>query len=116
MIFRITCDPEADQGIGDAKPECDRERAQDDTERDEAVDARMVPVRDERRAVEPPSGTQAHARGDLVAGKAERAREPDRQEVVDVLRVDEPHHGRIAATQAETKIARMTANPQAVRP
>ena len=58
------------------------QRAEDDAERHEAVDARVVAVGDERRAVETPPRPQSHLSSELVAEKAECSSRCERPEIV----------------------------------
>ena len=90
MILRITsviARPMIGSAICDA--ERDDDRAGDDAERDEAVDPGVVAVRDQRRAREPPAGTQPHLGGDLVPDEADHPGGGEHPEVGQVLRVDE---------------------------
>ena len=82
-------DREADDRVGDLRAERDDDRARDDGERDEAVDAGVVSVGGHRRAPEPPPRRQAHPRRELVADKADDAGRGEHPQVGQVLRVDE---------------------------
>ena len=66
-------DQEADDRVRDLRAERDERGRQDDAERDEAVDARVVPVGGHRGACEAAPGRQAHVGGELVPGEADRA-------------------------------------------
>ena len=78
-------DREADDRVGDLRAERDDDRAGDDAERDEAVDAGVVAVGDQRRAVEPATAAQPHLGGDLVAEEADHAGGGEHPEVREVL-------------------------------
>ena len=79
-----------DQRIGDRDAEADDGRAGDDAERDEPVDAGVIPVGDERGTVEPAPGPQPHARRELVADEADQAGRGQHPQMGEVLRVQEP--------------------------
>src|SRR5438067_936757 len=66
-------DHQADDRIGEAEAECDDGRACDYAEADEAVDARMVSVGDESRAVQPAPCSEPNLGCDLVADEADQA-------------------------------------------
>jgi hypothetical protein len=67
-------DRQADQGVGDVEAERDDDRARDDREADEPVNASVVSVGDERGTVEAGAGAQAHLGRDLVADEADDRR------------------------------------------
>src|SRR3954452_3444015 len=58
-------DREPDHRVDDRNAEPGGERAADHSERDEAVDSRVLSVCEERRAAEPAAAAEAHLRGDL---------------------------------------------------
>src|SRR6266545_8142484 len=60
-------DREADQRVGDLDAEPDDERAGNDAEADQGIDASMIAVGDERRAPQPPPRPEPDAGRDLVA-------------------------------------------------
>ena len=74
VILRITsviARPMSGSAIWSA--ERDDDGAGDDAERDEAVDAGVVAVGDQRRAREPPPGAEPNLGGELVADEADHA-------------------------------------------
>ena len=76
-------------GSARSSPSCDEYGAEHDAERDERVDARVVTVRDERRAVQTTAGAQPHLRSHLVARDSRRAGGCYPAEVRELLRVDQ---------------------------
>jgi hypothetical protein len=66
-------DGEADEWIGSGEAEGNEGGAGDDGEGDEAVDAGVVSVGDQRGAVEAPTGSEPDLGGDLVADEADDA-------------------------------------------
>ena len=77
-------------GVGALEAEGDEHGAQDDAEGDEAVDARVVAVGDERGAVKAAAGAQPDLRGHLVTQKADRPGRGEPAEVRELVGVDEP--------------------------
>ena len=75
-------DHEADQRVRALEAECNYRGGSDNTEGDVAVNACMVPIGDESRAVESPPRPQANARRKLVAEEADQSRERQCGEVV----------------------------------
>lgn len=86
------CDHEADDRVGDLRAERDDDRARNNAEGDEAVDAGVLAVGDHRGARESPSSAEPYPGGKLVAGEADGARSSKHPEVGQVLRVDETLH------------------------
>jgi hypothetical protein len=82
-------DPEADHRVENRRAKPGSDRAADHRQRDEAIDPRVVSVRDERRTAEPSPTAQTHACGDLVADEADDARGGEHSEVAQVLRMNE---------------------------
>jgi hypothetical protein len=66
-------DSEADDRVGDRHTKCHDDGARDHAEADEAVSASVVPVGDQSRAVEPPSGSRPDLSRNLVADEADYA-------------------------------------------
>jgi hypothetical protein len=87
------CDRDADDGVGPLEAEGHERRAEDDCEGDEPVDARVVPVRHEGRAVETASGAEAHLRGDLVPEEADDAGNRDQPQMREIAWVEQPVDG-----------------------
>ena len=83
------CDCETDEGVRDLSSQSNRRSARDDAERNQAIDARVVAVGDECRAVQLPTRTEAHLRCDLIAKESEEACECEWPEVFDVFGIDE---------------------------
>ena len=77
-------------GSAACRPSATSDRRRDDGEADEAVGAGVIAVGDQRGALQPPAGAQADHRGDLVADEPDRAGDAERQQVVDVLGIDQP--------------------------
>ena len=86
-------DREADERIGDLDAHGDHDGRGDDTERHEAVDTRVMAVGDQRRTVEPGAGAEPDPRRELVAGEADDSGGGEREQILEVLRMDEPAHG-----------------------
>jgi len=82
-------DEEADDRIRDLEAGGEGDRARDDAERDETVDARVVPVGDERGTCKAPSSAKPDLRCDLVAGEADQAGDGEREQVGERLRIEE---------------------------
>src|SRR5579884_3693679 len=66
-------DHEADHRVGDVQSERDDGRASDHAETDEAVDARVLAVRDQRGTLQPVASAEPDLCGDLVAEEADHA-------------------------------------------
>src|ERR1700675_3846896 len=67
-------DDQSDDRIGQAEPERDDSRACKNAEADEAVNASVLAVGYQGRAVQPASGSKPHLSGDLVTDEADQAR------------------------------------------
>jgi hypothetical protein len=83
------CDSEADQRVADACAERDNDRARDDPERDEAVDAGVVSISDQRRAGEAASATQPHPGGEFIANEADDAGGGKHPQMGERMRMDQ---------------------------
>ena len=70
-----TVDARSDEGVEDRSHPQRLRAADEHGERHESVDARMIAVGDQRRAVEPMAGPGTHQPGDLVAGESDRSSE-----------------------------------------
>ena len=81
---------QADEGVGDLGAERDDDRAGDDRQAHEAIGPGVIAVGDQGGAVQAAAGAQADERGGLVAEEADGAGDAERQQVVDVLGIDEP--------------------------
>src|SRR3990170_2906373 len=79
--------------VCEIEAERDTECAHHDSQRDEAVDACVISVSDQRRARKSPSGPEPHLRGNLVPEEADDARERQRAEIRERLGVDEADDG-----------------------
>ncbi len=86
-------DRQADDRVGDLSTERDHDRTRDDTQRDEAVNARMVSVRCHRRARESFARVQAHLRRYLVPDETDHTGCGERPEMSQMLGVNEPQDG-----------------------
>src|SRR5579862_3208794 len=82
-------DRETDQRIRDRCAERDDCRAGDDAERDEGIDARVVPIGDQGGTVKAFPAAQPDSRGDLVSDEPDDARGREHPKVTQVLRVEE---------------------------
>ena len=83
-------DHEPDDRVGERRAQRDETCAGKHAEADEAVGAGMVPVRDQRRAVESPACSRPDLGCELVAGEADHAGRCQPPEVRERVRVDEP--------------------------
>jgi hypothetical protein len=104
-------DHNGDDGIGQGDAEGDQGGAQHHTEADEAIGAGVVAVCDQSGTVEAVTGAQADLRRDLVAEKADRARDAEREQVPGGIWADDLLDREDTRTQALTKIAKTTASP-----
>src|SRR5206468_3750127 len=82
-------DDETDDRVGEFQPDRDDRGAGEDAEADEAVDARVLSIRDERRTLEPAAGSQPHLSGDLVTDEADHSGGSEQPEVREAARVNE---------------------------
>jgi hypothetical protein len=84
------CDDQADDRVGKFQPDRDDGGAREDAEADEAVDAGMLTVGDQRRALKAATGAQAHLGGELVADEADHSGSRQVLEMREGVRADEP--------------------------
>jgi hypothetical protein len=82
-------DGEADDGVGARDPDGHRARGNDDAERHEPVNAGVLTVGDERRAVDAPPASQPHTSRELVSRETNHARERQRPEMIKMLGMNE---------------------------
>jgi hypothetical protein len=82
-------DDQADDRVTAREAKGDDDRARNDGERDESIDAGVVAVGDEGGTRKTPSRSQPHLRGDLVADKADRPSGGEHRQVGELLWVDE---------------------------
>jgi hypothetical protein len=93
VMRRMTRDDEPDDRVGDLEADGDEDGGCEDGEADESVRAGVVAVGDERWAVEAAAGAEADDGGEFVVGEADGADDRECDQVLDVLRVDEPVDG-----------------------
>jgi hypothetical protein len=91
VILRINHEGnrESDQRVRDLSASGHDDRAGDDGERDEAVDARVLSVRDHRGAREAATRGEPDVRGQLVADEADQTGRSEHPEMREVLGMDE---------------------------
>ena len=82
-------DRETDDRVANARAERDHDRARDDAQRNEAVDAGVIAVGDQRRTRQPPARAQPYLRGQLVTDEADDAGRRQHPEMRQVLRMDQ---------------------------
>ena len=92
-------------------PVRDRRSGRDHAEGHEPVDAGVVTVGDERRAVEPFPGAEADPRGELVAEESDQAGHGERDEVVEMAGMDQAFHGFVRGDRTLAKMVSTTAYP-----
>ena len=86
-------DHEPDERVGDLEAERHEQSSGDDSEADQSVGPGVVAVGDERRTVEAAAGAEADDRGQFVAEEADGAGDPEREQVLEVLRVQQAVDG-----------------------
>src|SRR2546430_2449471 len=102
---------EADDRVGQVKPERDDGGAGEHAEADEAVDAGVLSVRDQGRALQLAAGTQAHLGGDLVADEADDPCGGKQPQVREAARMHEALDRLAERDRALIRIASTTARP-----
>ena len=88
-------DRKPDDRITDLRAERNDDRARDHAERDEAIDASVVAVRDHGRARQALARAESHLGRDLIAEEADYAGGSQHPQMRELLRMDEPLDRRV---------------------